>query len=382
MGFNALVLILALLVTVALWFLLRKPKTKSRPPSTKPRSAALVRQHNAKGTEPAELPTVEADALESAQAKTQPLPSELERFHLIVAADIDKVTFDRVEAICTNMPEPHPVQKQLAEGLDTPSALMDAVASDAGLTASILRTVNSAAFSLASPITSVQHAITYLGVSIVKGLVAQGALAEQTVTGTPEQQAALSRIWTSACTASAVAQMLCKELGIDRPSVLATRALFFNLGDVALVLSDEGHPAWYADNVSIVERINGQQSACSANTAIVGSTLARLWNLPDDIADAIESGLMPLVTPPAEHPMEGGAHRDNVLMYLAGRIGDCVAYRGLRDIGELDLVDSQEPDLFYLAGHLNAAGLGRVLALLQDNAFRRKTNRVLMAPSG
>ncbi|MDP5055174.1 MAG: HDOD domain-containing protein [Congregibacter sp.] len=369
MGLSALWGILLLLVAGTLWLVLKKPKNKTQARAATTVSKSPVSPLNAK--------EAESPVLDSLNAIDRPVPPELERFHLILRAQLDQGVLERIDAICTNMPEPHPVQKQLASGLDTPDALMEAVASDAGLTASVLRTVNSAAFALASPITSVQHAITYLGVSLVKGIVAQAAVAEQGHVGTAEQQAALSRIWRSACTASALAQMLGQELGIERPSVLATKALFFNLGDVALTTSVEQSPAWYAEGVSILERVSEQQAMCSANTAIVGSTLARLWHLPEDIANAIEFGLIPMVTPAADHPMQGEARRDNVLMYLAGRIGDRVSYRGLRDVAELNLVDSQEPGLFYLGENLQAANLGRVVHLFQDPAFRRKANRIL-----
>jgi hypothetical protein len=381
MSFDVLIAIFAVLVVGVAWLMLRKPKTrthsKAKPASPIARADGPVSKPNSRGADSAELPVFEGAETQAAPAEPVHVPESLASFRLLLAADLDDVARAKIESICTSMPDPHPIHRQLAGGLDSPDQLAEAVSSDAGLTASILRTVNSAAFSLASPITSVHHAITYLGVSVVKGLVAQAAVSEQSDEGTPEQQLALSRIWTSACVASAMAQMLGQELGVPRPSVLATKSLFFNLGDVALTLSLPESPAWYQEGVSVVERINGQQSVCSANAAIVGANLARLWHLPDDIADAIESGFIPLATPPGEHPMSGDERRDNVLMYLAGRIGDRVTYRGVKDIAEIELMDTQEPGLFYLAGHLEAAGLGRVMALMQDPAFRRKANRVL-----
>ena len=181
----------------------------------------------------------------------------------------------------------------------------------------------------------------------------------------------------TACAASAVAQALGQELGVPRPSVLATKSLFFNLGDVAIVSAEPAAVAWYRDGVSIVERVQAQQEAGFGNTAIVGAELSRRWNLPQDIASAIEHGFIPLVTPPAEHPMSGDDLRQNVLVYLAGRIGDRVTYRGLRDVGELELRGTQEPGLFYLAAYLEAADMERVLNLLQEPNFRRKINRLL-----
>lgn len=364
--------LLALLAIALVWLWLRKPsKPKSGSAPHRPVSRPVAR-----GPASAELPQQEpaAAVIDAPQLEK---PAALAALDLVRAADIDDAVQAKIEGVCAAMADPHPVHSKLAGGLDTPEELMDVVASDAGLTASILRTVNSAAFSLTSPITSVQHAITYLGVSVVKGLVAQAAVAERVTEGTPQQQEALTRIWRSACAASAAAQALGQELGLARPSVLATKSLFFNLGDVAIVTADPEAAAWYQDGVSIVERIQGQQQAGYGNTAIVGAQLSRRWNLPDDIAAAIEDGFIPLVTPPTNHPMTGDELRQNILVYLAGRIGDRVTYRGLRDVADLELRATEEPGLFYLAGHLEAAGMARVPMLLQEPAFRRKINRLL-----
>lgn len=364
--------LLALLAVAIVWLWLRKPKKKAvtstaHRPVSKPASRSA-------GS--AELPT-QTPAISVPAAPVPEKPALLAALQLEHRNDVDASVLARVETVCESMADPHPVQSKLAGGLDTPEELIEVVASDAGLTASILRTVNSAAFALTSPITSVQHAITYLGISVVKGLVAQAAVAERVAQGTAEQEEALTRIWRSACAASAVAQALGHELGVSRPSVLATKSLFFNLGDVAIVNADPAAAAWYRDGVSIVERIQSQQEAGYGNTAIVGAELSRRWNLPEDIASAIEHGLMPLVTPPSEHPMSGDDLRQNVLVYLAGRVGDRVVYRGLRDVADLELQGTQEPGLFYLAAYLEKAGMERALGLLQEPTFRRKINRLL-----
>ena len=150
-----------------------------------------------------------------------------------------------------------------------------------------------------------------------------------------------------------------------------------------MVLSVQGATAWYQEGVTITERIDGQQQACGANTAIVGAALARHWHLPDDLTLAIEEGFLPLVTPPSEYPPLGAEeYRHNILMYLAGRIGDRATYRGLRDVSELELTAAEERGLFFLPEHLSAAGLARIPALLQDAGFRRKANRLLTTLTG
>ncbi|MEE4109834.1 MAG: HDOD domain-containing protein [Halieaceae bacterium] len=317
------------------------------------------------------------EAAAPASAESDAIPEALQKLEVLRAAELDAAGASRIADICAAMPEPHPVQLQMARGLDTPEELMDAIVSDAGLTATILRTVNSAAFVLEAPITSVRHAITYLGVVVVKNVVAQAAIAEHAEAGTETQQQALAHVWRSACVASAFAQLLARELGLERPSVLATKSLFFNLGDVALILSGEEAVDAYREGSSLAERVWRQQEEAGLNSAILGAALADAWSLPSEISAAIEAELLPLTTAPAEHPMAGAARRENVLLYLAGRIGDHVTYRGLRNVAELPLDDPQEPDTFFLGGHLEAADLGRVRALLQDAGFRRRANRLI-----
>ncbi|MEL7045314.1 MAG: HDOD domain-containing protein [Pseudomonadota bacterium] len=364
--------ILALVAVGLLWLWLRKPGSKK--PGAKiqrsapPKAASQV----ANNMKPASDSTPAPPPLRA-------IPDDLEHLRLRRRGELTEAEQAAVLEVCAAMPEPHPVQTQMAGGLDTPEELTSAVVTDAGLTASILRTVNSAAFALATPITSVQHAVNYLGVGVVKGLVAQAVVSDSTVDATPEQQAAMARIWQSACCASALAQSLGQELGLSRPSILATKSLFFNLGDVAIVLGVDDATQWYAEGVSIVDRITAQQQASGANTAIVGAALAQEWNLPVDLVAAIETGFLPLVTKPGEHPMEGDNLRSNVIVYFAGRIGEIITYRGLRDVGELELDSDEDPGLFHLPGHLESAGLGRATKLLSDPSFRRKANRLVGA---
>lgn len=305
----------------------------------------------------------------------------LTRFELTRAETITASIRADIDAICAIMPDPHPVHRQLGIGLDGPEELVEIVASDAGLTASILRNVNSAAFSLAFPIVSVRHAITYLGVSMVKAMVAQAAVAQRITPGTPAQEAALRRVWTSACGASAIAQLLAQELGLSRPSVLATRALFSNLGDVALVVARPESASWYTPGFDIVDRLNHQQQAFGFNSAMVGAALADRWNLPTDISNAIRMGFDPLVIP-EENPPADETHGDNLLLYLAARIGDRVSYMGLQDIADLDLSNNNDPDIFYLVNQLNRPDLSKVLALFEDVAFRRKANLIVQTLIG
>ena len=373
MASAALIVGLLFLGVLVLWFGTRKPKGSG---SRRAQAGAAQRSAQVSSRLVRRSPGAASPTPEAAAEQHEP-PRALLDFHLICTSELDDLGRTRIEAISRSMPEPHPIHTRLAGGLDSPEELKEAVVSDPGLTASILRTVNSAAFALASPITSVQHAITYLGVSIVKGLVVQAALAERSAEGTEEQQATLRRIWRSAYIASATAQLLGQEIGLPRPSVVATRTLFFNLGDVVFAQGVEGAPNWYVEGSSLFQRVSEQQAVFGANTALVGAALARYWNLPEDLANALDNGLLPMAVPGGELPLDGDERISCVIMYLAGQIGDWATYRGLENVADFPLEATSDPGTHYLRGHLQAAGLARVVERLQDPATRRKINRFI-----
>ncbi|MDO6592781.1 HDOD domain-containing protein [Neptuniibacter sp. 1_MG-2023] len=312
--------------------------------------------------------------LELTKVESHPFLTE---FDLFTLSEIDEEQVTRAQQLCEKLPDPHPVQSKLAGGLDTPQELIETLATDPGLTAGVLQTVNSAAFALTSPISSVQHAVNYLGVSFVKSLISQAAIADQTKSCSDVEKTALQRVWLSTAVGSAFATLLGQHSGDPRPSVLATKALFFNLGDLAFILGEKGAHAWYAEGMTLLDRVKAQQQTCGVNSSIVGSALARKWGLPAEIERAIGNSMLPLVKTPTELALKDDELKDSILLYLAGRVGDSVAYEGLRDLAEFTIETIDEPSTFLMKSHLEASEQKLVINLLSDIGFRKKFNRLL-----
>ncbi len=82
-------------------------------------------------------------------------------------------------------------------------AVRDLIASDVGISAALLKTVNSPFYGLVNKVTSIQHAIAYLGINsavrLVTGLMLQQAFSV-------DRNAVISRVWDeSARTAAGTA---------------------------------------------------------------------------------------------------------------------------------------------------------------------------------
>lgn len=282
-----------------------------------------------------------------------------------------------VEAI----PEPHAMFLQVTGELDDIDEITEAVKNEPALAADVLRTVNSAAFALTTPIASVHHAIAYLGVSYVKGLIAQSALARTLPASAPgsEQEAAMRRLWKSSQVASATAFLLARNLNLENPSVASTQALLANLGDINLLSLQPELAPLYAPGCLLLERVQGQQAALGANAAMFAALLARRWGLPANIEAALEQSLLPLAVPPAEHPLQGPELATAAVVYTACRLGDAALFQGLKDVAGFSLGEERPVELHYIPAYLEAADVQRLEATLQDSATRRAINRTLTA---
>lgn len=305
------------------------------------------------------------------------VPNELADFFLVMEDHLTEVEREDVVEIVAKLRQPPPMMERLTRGLDDPEELTEAVKSNPALTADILRTVNSAAFALLAPISSIQHAITYLGTSLVKGLVLQSTVNRVMEFEHASQQSAYMRLWRSSYIASTTALMLGQHVGTAHPSILSTQALLANLGDLALLSARPDMSSLYAREATLFSRATAQQEELIANAAVISGMLAQQWDLPNDLARGLRHSYVPMALPPEDHPDADGALAATVICYVSGRVGDQVAFHGLRDIGDLDLMAQEDLEYFFLPAYLRAADLEEIPSALRDAAVRRRINHLI-----
>jgi HD-like signal output (HDOD) protein len=356
--------LVVLLVLVVMFFFRRKPGKKRR--GTRQSVKRVHSEPAATSTSPPEPPD------------DRKVPPELEAFQLIAMDDIEPAAFAQLEQITSSKPQPHPLFNSMTRALEEPEEIAAAVGNEPALAASLLGIVNSAAFALTTPISSIRHAVSYLGVSYVRGLLAQSALEQSlpVTTSDPAQEAVLVRLWQASQVSGAATFLVAQQLGLTHPSVVSTQALLSNLGNIAIVTSRADLVPLYSAGDSLLQRTQKQQSLVGVNAAHVGYLLATHWQLPADITQGLRDSLRPLLPPPTDD-LQTTAWQRVLVSYLGCRIGDAVAIRGIRDIGAIDFRDASEADYFYLPEHLDAAGLGQFWRLLQDPAVKRKLNQLI-----
>jgi len=157
---------------------------------------------------------------------------------------------------------------------------------DVGLSGSILKTVNSAYFGLKNKITSVQQACRLLGadsvINIVNALSIRGELSDEDIVG-------LGRFWDSATDVAMVSATIAKQIGTQASDEAYTLGLFHNCGIPLLMkrfadYSDVMREAYANPEPRIIDAENRR---LRTNHAVVGYFVAKSWNLPNYICEAI-----------------------------------------------------------------------------------------------
>lgn len=304
-------------------------------------------------------------------------PDRLADLFLVMEEHLNELELEDISELVAALRQPPPLVERLTGGLDDPEELREAILSSPTLSADVLRVVNSAAFALSSPISSIEHAVAYLGTTMVRGLVLQSTVGQVMKFETDVQKAAYMRIWRSSYVASAAAQAYAGALNMEQPSVHATRALLVNIGDLALISARPELSVIYAPNTDLLSRVETQQQDVMANSSVLSSMLVRQWGLPPDLCDALRHSLTPLSWPPNSSERSADQQREDIVLYLACRIGDEVAFRGLKDLADFDVLAQDSPDYFYLADYLRQLELGGLLGVLSDRSHGRRVQQIV-----
>ena len=275
-------------------------------------------------------------------------------------------------------PLPHVVAQLLKEIQDpnaTASSVGDIAASDPAMAASMIRTVNSAAFGLSRKITSVSEAVNFLGFTSVKSMVLRLQL-EQTLGGAAKGNEDVEDLWIHSLVVSYIADALARKVpGIDRGFV-STLALLHDIGKL-VVQTQFPHEAEQLRGRS------GEESALSREVrvlgvdhAALGANLAAKWGLPGDLVQAIRWHHNPerAFQPTDPKPL----HQAMFLLQVANQLSKYVYV--YQDETEIDAVSDAAYDMLNLKHDLTSlltpevrAAASRAIFFADDGSRRPLT---------
>ena len=344
------------------------------PGSAPPERRRAVATDTGAGITPASAPAA------LATEEPAPLPEALNGFWL---ADEHEITTQRSTQLATQLRHvampPRELQHFMATDIMAGNAaqeLSELVMSEPRLAAKVLGRANSPFYGLQSPIASVAHAITYLGMNTVRNMALSFVLQESFAV----EDAALGRycdsVWEAGRIAAELCSLLAPRLGFADTGTLGTQTILSFLGDLAVpsLLGDE---AGAIRELDFIERLRFEQEQLGASSVLLGTIVIRAWGLPTPIVDAVAAAGRIVVTP-VEQANPAQAPR-SALIYICARIGEAIARQRIAGPDEIELRNGAAPELHHLQGYLRLPQLARLPELLHAPDVRLALARTMSA---
>jgi putative nucleotidyltransferase with HDIG domain len=188
---------------------------------------------------------------------------------------------------------PKSVQKVLELTRDvasTPKDLVEVIDKDPVLTVKILKVVNSAYYSLPKQITSVGHAVVYLGFNTIKNLAlsiaAIGMLPKENAAGFDGQQYLLHSLATAG-----IARKLAMRVDDADPMDCFIAGLLHDFGKVVLAqfMPNEFRAALEQSRVHGISLHQALQVVLGADHTVVGGMLVEKWRFAPHLIETIRN---------------------------------------------------------------------------------------------
>ncbi len=214
--------------------------------------------------------------------------------------------------------------------------LVDVIAlvrNDANLTARVLKIVNSAAFSLATKVTSIDRAISYLGERIIVGVAigdCAGKLFEKDLAGYESPEGTL---WKHDLRVAIASREIVVQSGADiSPELAFTAGLLHDIGKALISDYMQGSVTEAVELVSAEKPLNyleAERELVGFDHTQAGYELAKAWQLPDELAEVILHHHEPVNAPEEYRALTYAVHLgDNIAMLGGfGTGSDCMRYK-------------------------------------------------------
>jgi len=168
------------------------------------------------------------------------------------------------------------------------SRLADVLATDPGLSVTIIKTVNSAAYGCRQQVRNIHHAVSLLGRNEIEAmLIAAAVKGALPVTGVPGLDP--RRFWITAAKRAAAAKLLAQEIDPSTISESFTAALLQDMA-IPVLLKHRGGlyadvvRAWHSGDMDLAQL---ERLSFDWDHALVGAQMGQRWQFPEALVHAI-----------------------------------------------------------------------------------------------
>ena len=363
-----LILIGAVVLVAALsfFFFLRKPAggTGRVPPRSAPAARPAERRHDVSRAAEGDRAGTPAKPSTPAAVTAVPatVPEVLANFSMQRAVDLPEERRKAYVEIFKDIPRPPRLLHRLLspEFVNEASStqLVDLIIGEPLIAAKVLATINSPAYGLTAPVSSIGQAVTYLGLNTVRSLCLQYILIASFKADTPERKQMLDAAWNASALASELTQHLSQRLGFEDRGALVSGVVLSFLGRLATTAAMPREQLASIPSTGLLDRTIAEQKALGLCASQIGRLLMSEWGLPDKvIEDAAEIDAV-LVTPAGAFDADRASRL--ALGFVCARVGERLAEGRITEVAAFDPAAPDDAELFHLQSYLASPKLARL----------------------
>jgi len=252
--------------------------------------------------------------------------------------------------------------------------LVDLIAGEPLLAARILAVVNSPLYGLATPMSSIGQAVTYLGLNAVRSLCLRYVLVASFRPDSLERKRLVHTTWEASALGSELAQQLAQRLGYDDRGAMVSAVVLSFLGRLAINAALSRGSLDTVARGSFLERTAAEQAVLGLGAAQIGRLLMQEWGLPERIVEDASQIDAVLWTPPEALDPERATRV--ALCYLCARLGERLAEDPALDLTHVDPTAEHSDDFFHLRGTLASPPLDRLLPALHAPELQARLRKL------
>jgi putative nucleotidyltransferase with HDIG domain len=196
---------------------------------------------------------------------------------------------DRIEDLPTLPMLAMEVNKMLLDYDTTINKLSDTIKKDQAMVSKILKLVNSAFFGLRGKISNIPHAIVVLGFNTIRNAVVSITIIDAFSAKEGLEGFNITDIWNHSLAVAVTSKYLAEKTGIHSADDCFVAGLLHDMGKIVLLhqFRDLFQKVWLAVKGNNLSFYEAEKSQIEIDHALIGGYLARKWQLPMALVDAI-----------------------------------------------------------------------------------------------
>jgi putative nucleotidyltransferase with HDIG domain len=197
---------------------------------------------------------------------------------------------DRIEDLPTLPAVAMEVNKMLLDYDTTINTLSNTIEKDQAMVSKILKLVNSAFFGLGGKISNISHAIVVLGFNTIRNAVVSISIIDAFSVQEGLDGFDITNFWKHSLAVAVTNKHLAEKMGIHSADDCFVAGLLHDMGKIVLLqhFKDLFQKVWQAVTINNLSFYEAEKSRIPIDHARIGGYLARKWQLPAILIDAIQ----------------------------------------------------------------------------------------------